>query len=323
MVNIDPSWPETMDIPWSDMPSGLKMAIKDEKRPAPNLRKKMVRSVVDAMLKHHPNPNRSQTSTVAKRIVRQHPNSFEDRTDEGERMGTGYYSLVSQLKNRIENVNRENTLARLRKPRKQTAEVSIPKTPADAYGCVSWQPVIPEGVTEEALLAVKKIDDIYKQGLTLTQQTYSEIQQRDDGHILQRKCINATPSPSMQDIHKEWPFLFWQRWLLVHFKTLTDVPLNTKLMESFASKGHRILAFFKSLDSVSQRGKNVHKVLRQMEEAAGLVENADDVFAPGIIFTLMANFREDPKAMFLLADVSCTTAILLANYDDSICSALG
>jgi len=39
---------------------------------------------------------------VAKSIVDKYPESFEDRTEEGEQLGNGYYTLSKQLKTRID-----------------------------------------------------------------------------------------------------------------------------------------------------------------------------------------------------------------------------
>ena len=66
-----------------------------------------MRILISAMVSHHPNPNIKQAAAVARRVVREHPDSFEDRTDDGERMGSGYCSLTKQLKNRVEHINRK------------------------------------------------------------------------------------------------------------------------------------------------------------------------------------------------------------------------
>ena len=55
------------------------------------------------------NPTKSQCSTVAKQIVAKYPDSFADTTDEGGKLGCEQYSLVMQLKTRVEHVNRNNT----------------------------------------------------------------------------------------------------------------------------------------------------------------------------------------------------------------------
>jgi hypothetical protein len=118
---------------------------------------------VDEMLKHHPNPNLKQTTVVARKIVNEYPDSLEDRTDQGHRIGTGCASLVKQLKNRIDNVNRGDNTARLRCARKRQVhenednetESSIDVRsvkPKDSYGCVNWRRHdVPSGETIESL----------------------------------------------------------------------------------------------------------------------------------------------------------------------------
>ncbi|XP_062416199.1 uncharacterized protein LOC134107900 [Pungitius pungitius] len=50
------------------------------------------------------------------------------KTDEGEIIGCGYFSLLNQLKTRVEYVNRGNTLSRLRKPSySQTSDDDQPR----------------------------------------------------------------------------------------------------------------------------------------------------------------------------------------------------
>lgn len=78
-----------------------------------------------------------------------HPEVF--KTEEGELIGCGYYSLFYQLKTRVENLNLNNTMAQLRKPKRTGDEVddSQPSTfksaKLDSYGCVNWNPT--EGCT--------------------------------------------------------------------------------------------------------------------------------------------------------------------------------
>ena len=71
------NWPETMEIPWSDMESKIKTALRDNKRPKKGERLLMIRIVVDAMRKHNANPTLAQAAIVAKRIVRHNPDCFE------------------------------------------------------------------------------------------------------------------------------------------------------------------------------------------------------------------------------------------------------
>lgn len=98
----------------------------------------------------------------------------------------------------------------------------------DSYDCVNWLPSqLPEGENGESLYEKKR------ELLTI----YSQEGQRgaDQSGVSdlmtlmyepQRRDINATPSPSMSDLQKEWPFLFMQTFLLQHFCTLTGIELE-------------------------------------------------------------------------------------------------
>ena len=149
------------------------------------------------------------------------------------------------------------------------------------------------------------LDDINCKGEPVTEKVNSVIQKvMQDTYHLRRKYINAVPSPMMKEIEDEWPFLFQQWCFLMHFKILTEIPVSIKLSESFASKGEQILAYFKHLDAVGTRRKDVHNVTEQMTEAAQQVDSPDDVKIPGVVLIVMANFNEDPESLFMLADVS-------------------
>lgn len=108
--HIRKSWPESFQVPWNLMPVDIRSAISDAKRPSPAARRHMVRVIVDEMRKNEPNPTRSQCLTVCRNLVRQHQNSFADQLDNGQLLGSGYTSLLMQVKNRIDNLNRTSSV---------------------------------------------------------------------------------------------------------------------------------------------------------------------------------------------------------------------
>lgn len=75
----------------------------------------MARIVVDEMRLNELNPSKSQCLTVAKMIVKQHPKNFADVMRDGTLIGSDYGSLLTQLKTRVEHVNRGTALTRRRK----------------------------------------------------------------------------------------------------------------------------------------------------------------------------------------------------------------
>uniref|UniRef100_UPI003AAB2257 uncharacterized protein n=1 Tax=Centroberyx gerrardi TaxID=166262 RepID=UPI003AAB2257 len=267
----------------------------------------MVRVIVDAMREICVYPSLSQCAVVAKSIIEQYPDSFEDLTDEGDRMGSGHFTLCSQLKTRVDNLNRNNTLARLRIPKRPavTVENSQPALSrkcarTDSYGCINWQPSeLPEGETRESLREKKEeLKSIF------TQEGQKGADRGRVNELMmitcepQHRAINAAPAPSIHQLKSEWPFLFMKRFLIQHFSTLTGIELESRLRESIAGKGRR---FFKA--QLLRWSKEVRTVLADIERESGDVD-------PGLaaILVMMAFFKEKEDSLFLLADVTTTQA---------------
>ncbi|KAF4115042.1 hypothetical protein G5714_002531 [Onychostoma macrolepis] len=93
------SWLDRFQVPWDKMRPDLKRAIGADKRPEPEDRRHMERVIVDSMRVHCLNPSRKDCSAVAKEITQKYSQSFLDKTEE---YGCGYFSLMNQLKTRID-----------------------------------------------------------------------------------------------------------------------------------------------------------------------------------------------------------------------------
>lgn len=151
-------WPENFEVPWNRMLFGIKTSIALGRRPTAKDRRKMVRIVVDEMRLKELNPSKSQCLIVAKKIIKQYSQSFADVLRDGTRIGTGYGSLLTQIKTRVEHVNRGCLLSRCRKQKKisNSSAVDVAPGPADQYGCVRWQPDCPLEESEESLQEKQK-----------------------------------------------------------------------------------------------------------------------------------------------------------------------
>ncbi|XP_033122232.1 uncharacterized protein LOC117121215 [Anneissia japonica] len=241
------NWPDVIDIPFDKFPHGLKNALRSGNRPSPAERRHMVRMVVDVMRTFKPNPNKAQCASVAKAIVVQYSDSFIDKTDDGEKLGCGYYSLLMKIKTRVEHVNRNNDAARMRKKKKNNNKevAAANEQPAvDSYGCINWQPnKLPPGETDETLQFKKgELIDHYEQ-FGPTQSDNENIEQlMSDTCILQRKMLNSrNPSPTIPELRKNWPYLFVERGLFAQFHKLTGIPIHMRLREARLKKGMRII----------------------------------------------------------------------------------
>lgn len=128
------------------MPLDLQTAITNGRRPTPADRWTVIRVLAEEIRKVDPNPTRSQCRIVGLKIVRQYPKSFADFRvqDEATMVREGYGSILEQLKVRIENLNRCNTLARRRSFRAGTGPGTTTKRGLyESYGCTQWQPQMP------------------------------------------------------------------------------------------------------------------------------------------------------------------------------------
>lgn len=181
-------WPVNFKINWEKMPSEVQSAIANSTRPNPAARRAMVRSLVDQMREHNSNPKRGICAQVTNDIVRKYPQCFGDVNGDDN---VAAASLLQQLKTRIEHVNRNNTMARLRQKRPSIPGVrSQERGPMDQYGCVRWQPEeLPAGETEESLQEMKKqMLQLYAQiGMTGAQR--GGLQRwHENTYILQRRA---------------------------------------------------------------------------------------------------------------------------------------
>ncbi|XP_067283842.1 uncharacterized protein [Pseudorasbora parva] len=305
------TWPSTFQVPWDKTRSSLRTCLELKKRPDETDRRHMVRVTVDAMREICLNPTLNQCASVAMSIIAQYPDCFEDRTDEGDRMGSGHFTLCSQFKTRLDNLNRNNTLARLRKPKRTavTEENSLPVqsrakcAKTDSYGCINWQPSeLPEGETRHSLSEKK---EELKRTFNQEGQKGADKARVNDLMMItyeaQRRAINISPAPSIDQLKTDWPFLFTKRFLVQHFCSLTGIDLDSRLRESISGKGRRVLHFFRS--QLMRWRKEVRTVLADTERVA---EDVD----PGLaaILVMMAFFKEKEDSLFLLADVTTTQA---------------
>ncbi|XP_067237385.1 sterile alpha motif domain-containing protein 3-like [Chanodichthys erythropterus] len=293
------AWAETFKVSWEVMPSEIKLAIANKKRPSPADRKKLVRMLVDNMQKHEVNPSKAQCQIVVQNIVKQYPESFADVLSDGTKIGSGYASLLMQVKTRVEHVNRNNTLARRRKERLRSSCRTISQSSrrlADQYGCVSWQPEeFPAGENDDTL------EEKRKQMVLLHSTEGMSGADRGELHKLmevtyyrQRRDINATPP--LSELKNSWPYLFCLKGIFLHFQLLTDISLLQKIMESIEGKGKRILRFFQEKPT----NKEVCAVLSKYQEGNSLVLC--------ILKLLMAHFKERTESLLIEADAAATAA---------------
>lgn len=176
----------------------------------------MIRTIVAAIRSHCPNPTKAECCQIAKNVVAQYPKSFSDVTDEGDLLGSGYTSILNQIKTRVEHVNRGNTLARIRRPKRtnenndDTPQLKNICIKVDTYGCINWQPHnLPEGETMDSLEVKRQmLVTLYRKEGPRCAETVKVDDFMHTTYIKQRQFINSNPPPTVNNVMQEWPFLF-------------------------------------------------------------------------------------------------------------------
>ncbi|XP_030013649.1 uncharacterized protein LOC115435407 isoform X2 [Sphaeramia orbicularis] len=303
-------WINRLEIPWDKFPTSLTQAMSRGVRANPSDRRQMVRAVVHAMQEHTPNPSRAACVEVARMIVSQYPLTFADTTEEGGQSGICHYSLANQFKTRIENVNRNNSGDRIRKPKTVIeggdggVAAKTARSQVDSYGCINWQPqVLPDGETFDTL------ENRRKDMLATFQSAgprAGDTSQVDESmrltYIYQRHMINRFPPPSISDVQEQWPFLFTRRGLCAHFKTLTGIDISQRLGDALHTEGRRIIQFFQR----QTHNADIQTLLQGLEtEDATSRLNQSNITT---VLLLMKHFLEKEDSMFILADPSATSA---------------
>jgi hypothetical protein len=293
----DPNWPDTMPIPWSKMPKQLKD------------RRQFVTILTEEMMQFHPNPCFKQVLIVVKRLVHQYPDSFEDRTDANEKMGTGCMSLATQIKNKIDNLTRGDSIVRLRQQKtrriltennteSESAAQSVSKKTItkDSYGCVNWNPKnLPVGETKESLeLAQKQLLEQHQLGPDRWDvNTIDELMNKT--YCLQRYAINEKSPISI--LLDSWPLLFRPRWFLKHFETLVGCCVND-LMEKAKGKSGRLFRYY---DESGKGNTNTQRTIREIRAECDQVQ-PDDLKCCFLL--LLSSFGEESSSLIVQVDVS-------------------
>ncbi|KAJ8353291.1 hypothetical protein SKAU_G00208580 [Synaphobranchus kaupii] len=230
------------------------------------------------------------------RIVRDYPQSFADFHVSGNGdQSAGEHTLLNQLKTRIENLNRNNTLVRRRSEKRKepnSAEAGQKRGPTDMYGCTKWQPEIPVGETEVQQEAKRiKIEEFYhREGASaIDRQEVSKLMK--DTYYLQRCFLNTSPAPSMETVKAKWLLLCTQKGLNDHFEMLTDINGNV-LARALQESGPVLIDFFKNVPTNNQ----VKEVLSK----------TGDGMVAMVLKLLIAHFRENEVGLLLHADRSAT-----------------
>ncbi|XP_071795879.1 uncharacterized protein [Asterias amurensis] len=274
-------------VPWRKMSKELLSCVQANLSPSPSMRKEMIRVIIDDL--HKPNTPLPRTKTlrsIAQEVIRKYPKSFIDEVD-GEQIGSGYDSILSQLVNRVDNISRSQLSTKRKSSPDNASATPVSKRKRDSYGCINWEPSsFPQGQTQESQNELKEqLKQLHKsephtktsEVMDLMGLTYRS----------QRLAINK-PTCVFLDLTEQWPYLFDERFMLEHFKELVGIDVKVKLTNIFEDKVPKLLRFLKQ----GVNNKKVQTVLTDIEKANREVgDHTPQVI--GLILLLCSYFGED------------------------------
>ncbi|XP_056599279.1 uncharacterized protein LOC130417623 isoform X1 [Triplophysa dalaica] len=312
-------WVDSFEVPWKNFPEELMQALERQKRPSPQLRREMVRIVIAAMMKVCACPSRKNLTEVAKIMVAKYPKSLQDVIEESV-IGPGYYSLVKQFQTRVENARRTSTpkiKKRVHDSDEFDTEEATPEKRAvvqDTYGCVNWEvKFMPLSETAESLQLKKEKMKSLSQTSDWNEKEVKDLMRST--YYCQRKDINK--GKDMKTLNDEWPFLFQESGMEVHFKDLTGIPLKETFLESIDRKGNRLLHFMRNI--CANKNKRVLQAVAKLQVLRGQ-RNGCSEDVKDMILLLLSYFDEKEEVLLrYVEETSLAKDVELGNLPVTPC----
>lgn len=140
-----------------------KAALLAGNRLNPDVRRNLVRVLVNEMRSYTDNASKKQMEIVAHRLTSLYADSLKDNI-ENMVIGTSYDSLMKQLISRNENLNRNSTspIVNVLTKRNATPPVKKSTTNIDSYGCVNWSPEVSEEDHVEMSSIKQELNDMHE-----------------------------------------------------------------------------------------------------------------------------------------------------------------
>eukprot|EP00066_Takifugu_rubripes_P029996 XP_011619262.1 PREDICTED: uncharacterized protein LOC105419408 [Takifugu rubripes] len=169
----------------------------------------------------------------------------------------------------------------------------------DTYGCINWNvKFLPIGETQVSQQQkMEKLQNMYqhsdanpKEVTCLMKSTFYTQRQ----HVNEGKSINC--------LREEWPFLFDELGMIVHFKELTGIDIKETLTHNLDLKGKRLLNYLTTV--CVHKSKRFHQTYARLQRMRGQQSGcSEDV--KEMLLLLLSYFDEKEESMFFHVDDTC------------------
>jgi hypothetical protein len=165
------------------------------------------------------------------------------------------------------------------------------------YGCLSWQPAMPEGDNDELH------DRMRLELLSLLETNGDPCKMKDlmkTTYSLQRRVINL--GMPIAQIFEQWPLLDEPEYLFDHFRQLTGVDIASLLPATMHGKAHQIYNYFHK----SNAANSCYLIKQTLLEVKAMMisTNSSKPLFYSMLFVVMAHFGEDQDNLLNFYPVS-------------------
>lgn len=290
---------DTYTFNFMNLKKGVPDALRERRRLKPEQRRLVVSHIYDRMKAAGKSKlKKEDMEEVAKMFVRKYENAFSDGLC-GLLDGFAEKDIVRMLIDKRDNDCRLGK--RIFMDGDHDGSDRVKKKPKDAYGCVGWQPDLPEitGDIDQKIaflhhIATQKEEDEWP---------HDEVEQAiRDTYPFQRHDVNSKMTMAL--CRQKWPILLTCSGLRAHFNHLVGFDVKERLSEQFHERIPKILHFFQEIPK--KNSVQMH-LLQEISHRKGADK---EVQLRGTMLLIMDELNEDSSQLFFVKKV-CSTLYTL------------
>ena len=285
-------------VPYINLPKRLIIDCEKNKMPEKYLIRKMIRIIAKVLIKFNPMPERAIIRTAAQDIVSKYPVLGSHNTGDTHKC---YVTIFTKLENCVHNLRRPIKRLEMEYAMGTNAEVKKSRPKKDQYGCVRWQPILPENETQDTQEIARKSLLQYHNTSSTDINMISTIMSQT--YTTQRLLINSTAL--IHQIEKSWPYLFQRTYFIEYANELLGINLLSVWNDSL-KKVPSLMSYFRTL---RKKNESIDKLFSQLEEVIVRQQNRMPELS-ALVLLLCTYFGEQESQILNYYDVSMTMHIL-------------
>ncbi|KAK3929753.1 DNA excision repair protein ERCC-6-like 2 [Frankliniella fusca] len=252
-----------ISVPWVSL-----ACVEEEFGCRSPLKPRTLRAVVHVLANHLVSKNdfsRTSCNTIAKEVFIKYPDSFTIKDVDGNVLSDGYWLLLVSYLVPPELKRRRGAKRQLIEDEDGDFEHEL-NPRYDSYGCVAWQPRIPEGESRESqermwgMAALDLSPDILPD---LYEKTY----------WYRRTDINNRKG-SLEEVLLLWPALKQTSFFLCHCAKLLSKDCREVWFESLQSQGHNLFKYLEDFATTTKETNHNRGQLHALQQLAAEGQSA-------------------------------------------------